>query len=396
MKVIGIVAEYNPFHNGHKYMIEKIKEEGFGIVAIMSSSFVQRGEPAIIDKWLRARSAIETGVDLVIELPYYYSVAPAEIFSYGAVKFLDYLGTDYLCFGSENGSISVLKELGEVSAQIDRNDNEILLLLKEGLSYSQARIEVIKKRASGKIDKKILEKSLSGSNNILGMEYISSLIKLNSKIKPLTIKRIGDNYSQEQVLTKYPSATALRSILFNSDIVKAKKYIPKNSYESLKKHLKYNNNFNFLDLYSEIVFYLLDNLFIKDLYSINFANPDVVNRILKARKSSSNINELLNYARAKSVSESEIKRYLCNLVNNLTKKKFELLNKEEPILRVLAANNIGIDILGKLKEKTVVTKFKDFEKFPQLQFEAIATNNYFLTLNKKRDLDYYNSPIIFK
>ncbi|NLM06323.1 MAG: nucleotidyltransferase family protein [Tissierellia bacterium] len=394
MKITGIIAEYNPFHNGHKYMIDKFKENGTGIVVIISSSFVQRGEPAIIDKWLRARSAIEAGVDLVIELPYYYSVAPAEIFADGAVKFLDYMGVDFLCFGSEGGNISILKKLGEISSKIERNDSEILSLLKNGLSFSEARIEVIKNRASDNIDKKTLDNTFAGSNNILAIEYISSLEKLNSKIKPVAINRIGDDYSESEIKTINPSATAIRNMLLNGKLKETKPYLPIESYTSLLEHIEINLKFNSLNRYEELIFYLLDNLTIKELNSINFSNSDVINRLLKFRKDSSNLEELLNLSRAKSISESEIKRYLCNLLNNLTWDKFEKLNKEQPSIRVLAMNENGIKILKSIKEKNIVTKFKDFESLPQLIYESVATNNYFLTLNKKRDLDYYYSPII--
>ena len=195
MKIAGIITEYNPFHNGHIEHIKKTKEitNSSHIISLMSGSFVQRGEPAIIDKWSRAKTAIQNGVDLVIELPVVYSVQTAELFSYGAISILDSLNiVDSIAFGSESGNVDNLKNIANVLLQESPLfKKDLKFSLKEGKSFAQSRSIAIEKEMlrNNKSDLEI--KSLIRSpNNILGIEYLKALKKLDSKIIPLTYKRI--------------------------------------------------------------------------------------------------------------------------------------------------------------------------------------------------------------
>ena len=216
MKITGIISEYNPFHLGHKYQIEELKNKvNTNIIAIMSGDFVQRGECAIIDKYDRAKIAIQNGVDLVIELPFYYSLQSAENFAKGGVKILNHLNiVDYLCFGYECDN---MEDLFKVSNFQEEYKNEIDNLLKEfintgssyAVAYKDACLEINKKYQT----LETLENFFT-SNNILSIEYIKSINSLNSKIIPLPIKRKGENYNSENYnSSQQASASAINRLL---------------------------------------------------------------------------------------------------------------------------------------------------------------------------------------
>ncbi len=225
MKVVGLITEYNPFHNGHKYHIEKAKEiTGADYAAVvMSGNFVQRGTPAIIDKYTRTEMALKMGADMVFELPVHFACASAEYFAFGAINLLNQLGfVDSICFGSEAGDITMLDTIAAILANEPEDYKEILnTYLKKGLSFPNARAlalkeHLIKNNIFTLEQNNELETLLSSSNNILGIEYLKALKQLNSHMLPYTIKREGSAYSDSTLNTdhtEFSSATAIRSIL---------------------------------------------------------------------------------------------------------------------------------------------------------------------------------------
>ena len=213
MKAVGLVTEYNPFHNGHLYHLNKAMElTGADIsVAVMSGDFVQRGEPAVLDKYTRASMALNSGVNLVVELPVNYAVSSAESFAAGALKVLDYIKADSIAFGSESGDIERLSKLAHILC--DNEDalyKEISKCTANGISYAAARQKVVEK-----LTDKDTAAILTSSNNILAVEYLKAIIKNNYAIKPYTIKRQGDSYNDTDIRSEYASATALRENLKN-------------------------------------------------------------------------------------------------------------------------------------------------------------------------------------
>ena len=213
MKAVGLVTEYNPFHNGHLYHLNKAMElTGADIsVAVMSGDFVQRGEPAVLDKYVRASMALNSGVNLVVELPVNYAVSSAESFASGALKVLNYIKADSIAFGSESGDIERLSKLAHVLC--DNEDTlyrEISKYTANGISYAAARQKVVEK-----LTDKDTAAILTSSNNILAVEYLKAIIKNNYAIKPYTIKRQGDSYNDTDIRSEYASATALRENLKN-------------------------------------------------------------------------------------------------------------------------------------------------------------------------------------
>lgn len=222
MTIAAVICEYNPFHNGHKYQLDTIRKKlkVDYIICLMSGDFVQRGEPAIYSKELRTKWALENGADLVLLLPIPYATGSADLFALGAVSILDKLGcVDYLCFGSECGDIDTLYICAEKLLTEGQVGSEgIRALMKKGNTFAKSRYLLFPE----------FDIILSHSNNVLALEYIMALIQLKSKIKPYTIKREGEAYENDSILTdeKYLSSTAIRRAILSGDGGKIKEYIP--------------------------------------------------------------------------------------------------------------------------------------------------------------------------
>ena len=228
MKVIGIIAEFNPFHLGHKYLIDTTKEKLNAdlVICVMSGNFTQTGNIAILDKFKRAKLAISNGVDIVIELPFIYSNSSANLFSYGALNILDKIGVvDILSFGSEIGSTTILQDLyNKISDKQYFVDKYIKENLKSNLSYANIRENALKTFLSN-YEINILR----NPNNILGFEYIKAINSLNSKIKPFSIKREINNHNSNKMpnLGDFASATAIRSQVLYGNFENIVNYVPK-------------------------------------------------------------------------------------------------------------------------------------------------------------------------
>lgn len=233
MKTVGIIAEYNPFHNGHAYHITKAKELTGAdyCIVVMSGDFVQRGAPAIADKYLRTQTALLNGADLVLELPVYYALGSAQYFASGAVALLDKLGvTDTLCFGSECGELSVLSEFArKLSGEDEQFEHVISRHLKRGLTYPNARniaLETCAPHLNAHLH------VLTTPNNILGIEYCKALYRRKSRIQPYTLKRTGTSYHDASLSSSFCSALALREAMSGTDKPEdIRLLMPQNVYE---------------------------------------------------------------------------------------------------------------------------------------------------------------------
>lgn len=241
MKTAGIIVEYNPFHNGHKYHIERTKElTGCDfVIAVMSGNYMQRGVPAVIDKYARTEMALQNGVDLVLELPLFYASASAEYFALGAVSLLNKLEvTDSLCFGSECGDVHILSEIASVLIDEPTLYREVLQArLRKGLSYPKARSEAI----STCLSSPAYVEAISSPNNILGIEYIKALKRMESRIHPYTIQRKGGGYHDTSLIADFKedaspksSASAIRQSMNGIDgLFSIEDHVPPSVYERL-------------------------------------------------------------------------------------------------------------------------------------------------------------------
>ena len=339
MKIASIIAEYNPFHKGHAYQINKIKDNYTDfIVVIMSGSFVQRGEPAIINKYERARVAVDNGASLVLELPLPYATSNAEIFALGAINILNSMGiVDRLYFGSED-DVEVLRSLQE---KIDKNFDEEKLkkYLSEGKSFIRSR-ELAMDFLSP-VEKEILKKP----NNILGLEYLKSLSKLNSSIDPHSIKRKNVNHNDDFSLDDFASASHIRRLAYEGADVS--RFLP--AYDLVVE--------NKLENYFDIFRYKMisEKINFRDYFDYE---EGLENRILD-NLDAKNFHDLIEKVHSKRHSRSRIKRLIIEILLDI-KKDLIKNSFKDPYTRVLACDQRGLEIFKKSKNKNKIYSFKSF------------------------------------
>lgn len=360
MKVAGIICEYNPFHNGHQLHIDKTKEiiKPDVLVCVMSSNFVQRGEPAIINKWERAKVAIENGVDLVLELPFIYSVQSANHFAYGACEILKLAQISDICFGSESNNVEVLKTLASSDINLKKNKGE---------SSAQAY-----ERLYGKLN----------ANDILGLNYIKCLNDTNINIH--TIQRTTD-YHDKNIKGEISSATSIReAISKNEQYNKATKMILDNT------HLMQN--------YYPLIQMLLLTMKPEELNKIFLMDEGIENMLVKNAKTDDNFDDFLIHSTSKRYTASSIKRTLTHLMNHTLKEEANNLPSLNYI-RVLAYNDKGKTYLKYLKKQGVLiaSKFNQIPE-PYRSMELKASFVYAYPLKNKKDFNQLelNPPIYVK
>ena len=286
MNICGIVAEYNPFHNGHVYHIEETKKitECDGIVAIMSGNFIQRGVPALFDKWTRTKMALKNGVDLVIELPSYYATSSAEYFAQGSVALLDGLGVvKNISFGSNTTDIDALKRIANVLYLEPENYKKLLQSeLKRGVSYPIARSNALKNFLKKEYDAKYIADILLDSNNILGIEYLKALLYSNSQIKPVVVERKGSTYNSTEVIDNICSATAIRELLEKNDLKTVGEVVPKDTFEVINTAILDGMSPMFLKNYEKEILYVLRRCTTEELANIADVTEGIENLLKKA------------------------------------------------------------------------------------------------------------------
>ena len=394
MKKIGIVVEYNPFHNGHLYQIQKIKEK-FGkdcfISVVMSGDFVQRGEVSFLNKWEKTKIALENEVDLVVELPVYYAIQNAEIFSKMAVKILDYLGMEIQVFGAENDEIKIFEEIITLQKS-DEYNKKIQEKIKNGNRYMIAQKMVLQEFGYEKFIK---------SNNILGLEYIRAILQAKLNIKPYIIKREISEYNEEKVEIErenFVSASFIRKIFDSKDEKKwmeLKNFIPKNIHKFLINKM-YNKNIEYKNIKNEFLKLVKYRMVIDDnkkILEIFDMTEQLYSRIFNAILNSTNYETFLKKIKAKNISLKRIDRILLNILLDIRK-----LDENIDYIRVLGFNEIGREYLKKLKkeEKDIIfVNWKDIEKSKEIcrQKIKIEKNTFILKemiLNEKEKLN----PII--
>jgi len=395
MKTVGIIAEYNPFHNGHKYQIEKAKEitGADTVIVIMSGSFTQQGNIAIADKFKRAEIAIKNGADLVIELPTIFATSSAEMFAYGAVNILDKLNTvDYLVFGTECDNIDVLNSIvDKLIINKDIIDTNIKNEIKNGISYASARDNTLRT-----ILTEIEYDEFSKPNNILAIEYLKSLKAINSRIKPIAIQRKSANHNDKNIkaMEVYASATSIRNKLEETNnIFDVILTIPDATYKLLRDSKLIFNE----DMYKLLRYKILalgkEN--IKNIYDVN---EGLENKIYDSVLTSKTYDELINNIKSKRYTMSRIKRILTHVLLNITKEEYDALNSSyyARILKINKSNNI-LGILNKNTSIPIVANINDNniddldEKTKiALELDFSSTNIYQVISNSNLNLDKTN------
>lgn len=361
MKIGGIVAEYNPFHNGHKYQLQKSIETGelTHTVAVMSSNYVQRGEAAIVSKWARAEMAVKNGIDLVIELPTLWSTSYAQRFAEGAVSLLDALGcVDVLSFGSEIGNIDEL-----IACKNAINSDEVKERLKEnldlGLGFATARAEALRSVCGNRFFD-ILE----GANNTLGIEYLNALDTLGSDIEPMTVRRKGATHDSIMRSDNFASASEIRRMIRENN-KEWEMYVPQsvadiyNREASEGKAPCLNKKLEFS------ILCCMRQLSAEDIGLSPDVSEGIEYRIHDAALKARTLDELYTLAKTKRYSHARIRRIVLHAFMGFVKDDYK---GNPPYIHVLAMNDKGKEILKESKEKAklpIVTKASDFDELDE-------------------------------
>lgn len=375
MSIIGIVCEFNPFHKGHKYLIDSVKKQGDLVVCVMSGNYVQRGEPAVFPKDVRVEMALKNGVDIILELPFVYATASAEIFAKNAVKILDSFGCDKIAFGAETAEVDSLTQV--VDFLLDKDfDSKVNKYLNEGLSYPVSRQNAFNEYG--------YEFDISSPNNILAIEYIKAIKQNNSKMIPVAVKRIGAGYNDNSAIDDFASATHIRSLINNKSDYK--KYIPENIFclcnETIEK-----GTFLSYDKYNLVALALLREKIGYDLKNVANMAEGLENRIENAIKTNVDVNEIFNCVKTKRYAHSRIRRAVLSVMFGITN---EDLSISVPYCRMLGFNTNASKSIGDLADECklpFIVNYSDFSKYDNkninriFELENKSTNIYNLILN---------------
>ncbi|NLZ49828.1 MAG: nucleotidyltransferase [Clostridiales bacterium] len=406
MNISAIICEYNPLHQGHKYQIEKTKEitKCDGLVALMSGNFVQRGEPAIVDKWKRTQMALNNGVDLVIELPSLYALSSAEFFAHGAISILHNMSViTSLCFGSECGNISPLMNIANILVKEPETYKKILKeYLQLGLPFPKARSIALTefiKNSNMDINDFNYEDILATSNNILGIEYCKSLIRNKSSVIPYTITRLGSHYNEEKICENYSSATAIRKHLKEEkslDIIKNQ--LPQSSFDVIMQLIKENYEFCFSSKMFKYIKYKCLTEGPESFLNLKDVKEGIHHRIYKFINTAQSLEELIQNIKTKRYTYSRISRLLTQYFIGFEKFDVDnLLKRDCSYIRVLGLNNKGAEILKLIKKKSnlnIISKLNKNINDPLLELDILSTAAYSI-INEaiNYNQDFINSPI---
>ena len=355
MKTAGVVCEYNPMHNGHVYHLEKTRQQGAThIVCALSSDFVQRGECAYLDKFTRADIAVHCGADLVVEIPVVWSLSAAQSYALGAVSILDSLGCDFLSFGAETDDKKLLSDCAGISD--DERANELIRTFSaEGNSYPAS----VAKAASFLYGEKA-DEVFSSPNSTLSLEYIRTLKKIGSNMDILPVKRFGASHDSLEADGITASASLLRSF---EDLSLLKAYMPEYAYEKLLQKAGEGKAPCTLKNGEKVILSFLRRLSLDDIKQLSGNNSGLSERIFDAVKTSCSLDELLFKVKTKAYTLARIRRTVMMLFLAIPN---EMTKEIPPYIRVLAANEKGLEILRNASEKIpVVTRHSDIVKLDE-------------------------------
>jgi len=416
MRVLGIIAEYNPFHNGHLYHLResvRLVSPDY-TVCVMSGNFTQRGEPAMADKWIRAEMAVRNGIDLVIELPFAFACNNAEYFAAGAVDILNRLGcVTHLSFGSEAGELDPLLAASEYLAYEEEDlKKSIREFSDKGVSYPRARYEAVRKCRGDSCSG-----VLKSANNILAVEYLKQLRLTNSRMEPITIKRYGPGYLEKASFENIASATAIRHFMREGggadgisgspdgsygDLNRIAEFVPDETFQVLKS-IKRGVNVSFNDFYPLLAYRILTGD-PKELGAILSATEGLENRVRKAVHRSADMDTLINAVRSKRYTLTRIQRLFAHTLIRFDKESFRhILERRINYARVLGISKAGAALLKRIKKEKlasipVLTNINrqipaDAEERKLLRFDIAASDIYNLIAYGET---YFHSDYVMK
>lgn len=399
MNSLGLVVEYNPFHNGHLYHLTKSikKAKADIVISVMSGNFLQRGEPALVSKWERTRMALQCGVDLVVELPYAFATQKAETFASGAVSILDALQCKSICFGSESGDITPFLTANEILNQSNKQYNELIKqFIKTGVSYPTAKSLAFKELTS---DVDVVD--LTQPNNILGFYYVKAISVQQSTIKPFTIKRTSAGYHETDFISPtIASATSIRKALF-SNAGPITDYVPEVTLRILNEYEDTCTLHNW-ESYFHLLKYTIMTMSEQDLLRIYEVEEGLENRIKKYILDAHSFQDFMNKIKTKRYTWTRLQRLCTHILTRTTKQDMSFINKNEtaPYIRLLGMSANGQKYLNSLKkhiEIPIISKLSAFQH-PLLEIDqrSAATFNMILPeplRTEKLKAEYSTPPI---
>lgn len=409
-RVIGVVAEYNPFHNGHYYHLQATKEITGAeyCVAVISGNFTQRGDTSIVNKWAKAYMAICGGADLVIELPTVYSISSAENFASGAVKILDNLKVvDAISFGAEANDLATLNNIANVLYEEPKAYTNILSHeLKKGISYPAARENALMMYLN---DIKRYANTLSSPNNILAIEYLKALKIQKSKLEPIMIRRKKVYYNDNKIVDDFASATAIRKLLQDGEYANLRKVIPRSSYTIIGQESRKGGMVLSLSKYEKEIIYTLRKMTVEEIAELPDVSEGLQFAIKNAANEANNLKDLISNIKSKRYTQTRIQRILLYALLGIDKKLMENSRKVVPYVRVLGFTQKGKSLLSEISRRNpklnIITSLKKYMNQNQnknkvlaemLEKDIFATDVYTLGYigESKANLDFTNNMII--
>lgn len=353
LKAAGVVVEYNPFHNGHLYHLEETKRETKAdcVIAVMSGNFLQRGEPALVSKWVRTKMALEAGIDIVVELPYAFATQKAETFANGAISILEALSCEQVCFGSEHGTledfvntVDFMKENSQVYSFHLQN------ALKEGVSYPRASSIAYKA-----IDEGTATIDLSKPNNILGYHYVKAIFDQHAAIKPTTIQRTGANYHDQSFSSpSIASATSIRKALFEGDIdlEKVKSFIPESTIFHLHTYKQAYGTFHEWEDYFDLLKYSLLTVPTSELVNIYEVEEGIEYRLVSEIRQATSFKEFMTKIKTKRYTWTRLQRLCLHILTHTTKQQMREFTERNTAkyIRLLGMSDTGQHYLNSIKK----------------------------------------------
>ncbi len=385
--ISAIIAEFNPFHNGHAYILEQAQKNSDAVIAIMSGNFVQRGDISIYPKHTRAEIALKNGADLIIALPAGWSMSGAENFAFGGISLIKNTKiTDRIVFGAETDNADVLRKTSEFLSSQTLAES-IKSFLSSGITFASARQKALEKLSAE------CAEILTTPNNILATEYICAMNKLNFNGEIHPIKRIGINHDSNAVSGVFTSASNIRKLILNNEDWTA--FVPKNSVDILK-----GSDFSDFSLIDSSVIFKLRSLTLSDIQELPDISEGMENRIFEAIKTAKSVDGLCNKIKTKRYTYSRIRRIVMSAAFGIDK---SFIKKEPPYIHVIGVNSRGKELLSQIKSKSdipVIVNAKDaklLDGFAKKVFETecVADDLYGLSFPSRKNCGtMYTEPLI--
>lgn len=397
VKACGLIVEYNPLHNGHLYHIQKAKEISGAdcIIAVMSGSFLQRGEPAIIDKFHRTKAALSSGVDIVLELPYLYAVQSSDLFAKGSVHTLNEMFVSSICFGSESGNIEpFISSLHLLNENKHAYKEELKRYLSAGMSYPSASEKAYHAIGLHKDDINLMQ-----PNNILGFSYVREILSNHLPIKPLTIKRTNSDYHDKQLASPIASATSIRGQLLDEQQLtdQITETMPSWTKEQLIQYNRQATKWHHWEDYFSFVRYRVQTMSPDELREIHGVEEGLEYRLKKSVDAAGTFDEWLSLIKTRRYTWTRLQRLFVHLLTNTKKQEMEIILNQPsvPYIRLLGLTDVGREYLNENKKRIDLPIVRRLGRNPHplLRVEERATKAYYSILPHSLQRDLFTQEL---